>query len=114
MEHALKSMSLDELWSLHEEVASMLAHKISDEKTRLDNQLHQLRWSAADGRRRERRPYPPVFPKYRNPAQPSETWSGRGKQPRWLTAKLKSGQALEDFQIRPPSDRALHIVHLSS
>jgi H-NS histone family len=28
-----------------------------------------------------------VFPKYRNPDQPAETWTGRGKQPRWPTAK---------------------------
>ena len=42
--------------------------------------------------RRQRRPYPKVFPKYRNPKKPAETWSGRGKQPRWLTAQLRSGK----------------------
>ena len=47
-----------------------------------------------------RRPYPPVSPKYRNPDQPSETWSGRGKQPRWLVAQLRLGKRIEDFSIR--------------
>ena len=42
-----------------------------------------------------------VLPKYRNPERPRETWSGRGKQPRWLTAKLSSGKKLEDFRIQP-------------
>ncbi|WP_430642597.1 H-NS histone family protein [Bradyrhizobium paxllaeri] len=35
------------------------------------------------------RSYPPV--KYQNPDQPSETWTGRGKEPRWLVAQLKLG-----------------------
>jgi DNA-binding protein H-NS len=47
-----------------------------------------------------------VFPKYRNPAKPAETWAGRGKQPRWLTAQLKSGKKkLEDFLIHASSSR---------
>jgi DNA-binding protein H-NS len=30
----------------------------------------------------QRRPYPKVTPKFKNPQDPSQTWSGRGKQPR--------------------------------
>lgn len=41
----------------------------------------------------------PVTPKYRNPENESETWSGRGLKPKWLTAKLNSGKNLEDFLI---------------
>ena len=41
-----------------------------------------------------------VAPKYRNPANPSETWAGRGKQPRWLAAQTGAGKKLEDFLIR--------------
>jgi DNA-binding protein H-NS len=99
----LKSMSMDELWSLHEFVASALAGKISAEKTRLDERLRQLKLDGEpqhiEKMSRARRPYPQVFPRYRNPAQPSETWSGRGKKPRWLTAQLKSGKKIDDFRI---------------
>jgi len=28
--------------------------------------------------------YPKVEPKFCNPADPTETWSGRGKQPHWV------------------------------
>jgi len=52
-----------------------------------------------------RRPYPPVPPKYRNPDQPSETWAGRGKQPRWLVAKLGSGKRIDDFKIKKAANR---------
>jgi DNA-binding protein H-NS len=40
-----------------------------------------------------------VAPKYRNPANPAETWSGRGKQPRWLATAVANGGRLEDFKI---------------
>jgi DNA-binding protein H-NS len=48
-----------------------------------------------DDRRRE------VSPKYRNPDNASETWSGRGRKPRWLEERLEKGAPLEDFAIRP-------------
>jgi DNA-binding protein H-NS len=41
-----------------------------------------------------------VAPKYRNPANAKETWSGRGKQPRWLAEQVKKGKKPEDFLIR--------------
>ena len=41
-----------------------------------------------------------VAPKYRNPANPKETWAGRGQQPRWLSALTAKGRKLEDFLIR--------------
>lgn len=41
-----------------------------------------------------------VPPKYRNPAKPGETWSGRGLPPRWMAAQLKKGKKREDFLIR--------------
>ena len=41
-----------------------------------------------------------VAPKYRNPANPKETWAGRGKQPRWLAAETAKGRKLEDFLIK--------------
>ena len=105
----LKSMSVDELWSLHELLAQALARKITDEKSQLDHRLQQLGLNAsgsAEKLNHARRPYPQVFPKYRNPAQPAETWAGRGKQPRWLTAQLRSGKKLDDFRIQPASGRA--------
>jgi DNA-binding protein H-NS len=96
----LESMSTDELWELHQAVVTELVQKIADERTKLEARLRKL---GADGRGvlgRERRPYPKVLPKYRNPNNRSETWAGRGKQPRWLRAQLRTGKRLSDFLIR--------------
>jgi DNA-binding protein H-NS len=102
----LELMSVDELWVLHTEVKDALEKRISAEKNKLEQRLRQLRpGGASDAMRHARRPYPRVFPKYRNPAKPEETWAGRGKQPRWLTALIGAGRNLDDFRIQPPSDR---------
>jgi len=103
-----KSMSTDELWALHEEIATRLAAALTAEKSVLENRLRQLQRgietqhathaakssatkSSATKSSTGRRPYPAVVPKYRNPERPSETWAERGKKPRWLAAHLKSG-----------------------
>ena len=118
-----KSMSTDELWALHEEIATRLASALAAEKTVVENRLRRLQrgietqpaaraakssraTKLSDAKSSDaksstpRRPYPAVVPKYRNPERPSETWAGRGKKPRWLAAQLKSGKRIDDFRIR--------------
>ena len=41
-----------------------------------------------------------VAPKYRNPANTKETWTGRGLKPRWMAELLKKGKKVEDFLIK--------------
>jgi DNA-binding protein H-NS len=105
-----EAMELEELWLLHEELTKILSEKISAEKLQLEKRLAQLNrverigeagTSSAEPRidRPQRRKYPKVLPKYCNPSAPEETWSGRGRQPRWLVAALQSGHKLEDFLI---------------
>jgi DNA-binding protein H-NS len=104
----LNAMDFDELWLLHEQLTKVLAEKITTEKLELERRLAQLNRatigevdsSSLESRTsRPKRKYPKVLPKYRNPSAPTETWSGRGKQPRWLVAVLRSGHKLEDFLI---------------
>jgi len=40
-----------------------------------------------------------VKPKYRNPADRKQTWTGRGRKPAWVAAHLKGGGKLEDLAI---------------
>jgi DNA-binding protein H-NS len=98
----LESLPTDELWALREKIVATLAAKLIAEKGLVENRLRQL-----DGRvltkqlrkKTDRRPYPIVLPKFRNPDQPSQTWAGRGRQPRWLTAHLRSGKRIDDLRI---------------
>jgi DNA-binding protein H-NS len=38
-------------------------------------------------------------PKYHNPADPSQTWTGRGRKPAWIISGLDAGKQLADFAI---------------
>jgi len=40
-----------------------------------------------------------VAPKYINPENSAETWTGRGRKPKWLVAKLNKGAKMQDFAI---------------
>jgi len=103
----LDTLSVDEMWRLHEKIGQLLSVRLTSEKRELEKRLAKLRRenetqsSSAEATAvpRERRKYPRVYPKYRNPEEPSETWSGRGKQPRWLAAALKTGHKIEEFMI---------------
>jgi DNA-binding protein H-NS len=110
-------MQFEELWLLHEQITKILSDKIVAEKLELENRLAKLNrveivrepgsahpLSMAD--RAPRRKYPKVLPKYCNPQAPSETWSGRGKRPRWLVAALETGHRLDEFKIDNVEDGA--------
>jgi len=110
----LEAMDFEELWLLHEELTKILSEKITAEKLELEKRLAQLRpteqveadSSATSLTERPRRKYAKVLPKYFNPTSPGETWSGRGKQPRWIVAALQSGHKLEEFRIDDSSKAA--------
>lgn len=100
----LNTLSLKELKDLQSQVAKAIA---SFEDRRKKEALAQLEEKARDmgfslaeltgatiSRKRA-----PAAAKYANPADPSETWSGRGRKPRWFDAALKSGKKPDDMAI---------------
>jgi DNA-binding protein H-NS len=105
----LDTMPFEELWLIHEELTRILADRIIAEKQELERRFARL--TEPHPNRGENKPpipktthttrskYPKVLAKYRNPESPSETWSGRGKQPRWLVAALKAGHQPDEFRI---------------
>lgn len=108
----LSSMQFEELWHLYEEVTRILADKVVAEKRELEDRLARLNRvqivrdagkdppsSLSSTERAPRRKYPKVLPKYYNPQAPSQTWSGRGKRPRWVVAALETGHRLDDLEI---------------
>lgn len=106
------AMSVDELWSLHEEISALLTERIHEERRVLEQRLAALNGGAggvkAAGNARVaakpvRRKYPKVLPRYRNP-ESEETWSGRGKRPRWLVAAMEMGRDMQEFLISPAAD----------
>ena len=96
----LTALSIEELWALHEEIAAFLAKKMNAEKLKLEEKLDKLGRKFEESSAPQRRPYPKVHPKFRNPQPPHEMWSGRGMQPRWVTEMIDAGKSLDDLRIR--------------
>lgn len=46
------------------------------------------------GKRKAKNP-----PKFRNPANPSETWTGRGRKPQWIKDAQDAGKDIAEFEI---------------
>ena len=83
-------------------------HEMKKEKvTKLREKIHALikaeGYSFDDvfggGRGKRRSSGGTVPPKYRNPANPEQTWSGRGKRPRWFNDALKAGKKEKDLLV---------------
>jgi DNA-binding protein H-NS len=103
----LQSITTDELWTLREEIISLLSAKMHAEKLKLEKRINDLRRKFGEAKAsdqvRQPRPYPKVYPKYQNPELPDQTWSGRGKQPHWIRRLLASGKTMDDCRILPDS-----------
>ena len=59
---------------------------------------HGLTVSEVLGKKRKSRTSP-VPAKYRNPDDPSQTWSGRGRRPAWFLAATGNGASAESLEI---------------
>lgn len=42
---------------------------------------------------------PKSAPKYANPDDPNQTWTGRGRQPNWIKSALAGGKSLDEMAI---------------
>lgn len=105
----LNGFSFDDLVALRERIDQDIAKRMKTEKSQLKARLARLEriervspaaqnGAAASAKpRRNKRGKVPV--KYRNPAKRSDTWTGRGRPPRWLAAAMKAGKKKEDFLI---------------
>lgn len=104
----ISQLSVEELKRLQEEAEALIASKKDEavedayqqiiaiaEKVGLS--IEQILEYGASKRKKTVRKA--VEPRYRSKANPSDTWTGRGKQPRWLVAELDKGAKLEDFLI---------------
>jgi DNA-binding protein H-NS len=99
---ALKTMSIAKLQALKSQVDAAITDKVKSRRQELETELAKLGGISGGGKRGRpagRGRMGLVAPKYRNPENSAETWAGRGLQPRWLSAAIKSGKKLEDFLI---------------
>jgi DNA-binding protein H-NS len=100
----LERMSYAELSKLEAEIARLKAEKQNEERAALREKMAAMAKEHGfdmgelfHGRRKGKGS---VAPKYRDPKNPEDTWTGRGRMPRWMVAATKGSKAKkEDFLI---------------
>jgi DNA-binding protein H-NS len=101
---SLAAMSLDALISMRDEAERLIKTRASAERKALERQLLRIGEYFGETAKRPAKAKSPkgrkAAPKYRNPANRSQTWAGRGTRPRWLQAQLKEGRKIEEFAVR--------------
>lgn len=103
----LDKMTYRDLLDLQESLAKAIVARKEEEKNELKRKLAELADQsgfAMDelfGSRRGRKSGASNSSaiKYRNPKDSSQTWTGRGRKPNWLTEAIKKGQKLESFLV---------------
>jgi len=103
----LKSLSADELAKLISNARTQLeksrSQQVAEVRAQIEVLLRDSGVSLAEAFPRQvgkGKSKGSVAAKYRNPEDPSQTWSGRGKRPLWLVAQLKKrGVTLDSLLI---------------
>jgi DNA-binding protein H-NS len=101
----IENMSFAELSAMQARIERAKVEKQSAERAALKKKLTDMAKDAGfdvrdllDGRGKGKRGK--VAVKYRDPSNPENTWTGRGRMPRWMVAATKGGKAKkEDFLI---------------
>jgi len=96
-------MTLKELLDLEAKLQKAIALARERERAKVKREIAALvekrgftLGELLDGRRKPKL----VAPKYANPDDPSQTWTGRGRRPSWLVAKMrKRGAKLQQFAL---------------
>ncbi|MDE4132873.1 H-NS histone family protein [Phaeobacter sp. QD34_3] len=101
----LSSMSRSELVQLKADVETAIksaevrerqeALKAAEEAAaKFGFSLEEIAGAARSGAKKQK-----AAAKYRNPNNPEETWSGRGRKPHWVHAALTAGMDISDLEI---------------
>lgn len=106
----LKKLSVEELLALTKDAAALLESKKAERLTAVRKQIKDLiavsGFSAADVLRSYMPSSPRVPPAPHGSKLPvkyskgRDAWTGRGRQPAWLTAHLEAGGTLEQVEVK--------------
>jgi DNA-binding protein H-NS len=100
----LSKLSIPELQELAKEIETEVVTRKEAEKQRVLDQIRELAASIGTTPeellgRQARASAAKVQAKYRNPDDPSLTWSGRGKRPTWVNEALAAGKTLDELAV---------------
>jgi DNA-binding protein H-NS len=106
MDIDLDDMSLDDLKQLRKDVEKAIhtyeQRQKADAKLELEEHAKQLGFKLEElvSDKSIKKTKQPVQPKYQHPENPSLTWSGRGRKPKFVLEHLDNGGNIDDLLIK--------------
>ena len=107
MKHDLRGMNRKGLESLRDRIDRQIEKLKSDDlekaKAAAEKAAKAHGFSLADlgtAPTRPRKPAKAGAPRYADPADPSKTWTGKGRQPEWYKAAIAAGAKPEELAIK--------------
>jgi DNA-binding protein H-NS len=111
----LDALSDDELQELQEQATAKLAERVQNRVeelraltrragfeislVKIGDELQRRGGTRSSQSSRQDRRARAVSPKYRNPENSAQVWTGRGHRPKWLQEQLAAGRELSEFAI---------------
>lgn len=100
----LSNMSIDQLQDLIKDAESTIRKKQREQRSEVIQQMRQLASTigvsveiTTTGPKKKKTK---SAPKYRNPKNSSQTWTGRGPQPKWFKDAIAAGKKSDDMLIK--------------
>lgn len=103
----ISTLSLEQLKTLQQQIPAEIKRREKDVKEKLLGELSILAESRGfsleqllkDEAGESKTKVKPVKPKYRNPLNAEQTWTGRGRKPQWVLDQLAQGNTIESLAI---------------
>ncbi len=104
----LESLSIAELKDLQDEIVIQMELRGREERQKLVQEFREKAKTlgisledllAGQKSKGKTRTTGKVAAKYANPANPEQTWTGRGKRPLWVNDCLNGGKSLDDLKV---------------
>jgi DNA-binding protein H-NS len=100
----LEALSLGELKKMQKDVAKAIAtfedRQKAEARAKVEVLARVLGYSLSELVGTETKSFrAPAVAKYRHPANPALTWSGRGRKPQWFVEALEAGKTASDLAI---------------
>ncbi|AHF01819.1 histidine biosynthesis protein [Thiomicrospira aerophila AL3] len=102
----LDQMSVEELIRLEKQVQKMIEQKQQAEKKQLIDEFKARAASLGlsidlviNDEKPAKKTGAKVAPKYQHPSNPSLTWTGRGRTPKWVEEQISAGRSLTSLEI---------------
>lgn len=99
----LEKMSLEDLKQLRKDVEKAIdtfeARQLAEARQKLEAQAKELGYSLETIVGVSKTGNPKRVPKFRHPENPTLTWTGMGRKPKWFIDAIDAGMSKDDLRI---------------